>query len=314
MEGETMIINPYISTEGADNATESLAASAEVLRRASDATAAPFNAVSYALRCPPAESLPVVDECCLKPLLDRFSLESTLRLVSCLLTEQSILIHSADVSLLTPVCEALLALIYPFQWPHIYVPVLPEQLLDNVEAPVPFFMGMHSELVCNISGDCLSNIVLVRLDTGSVVEPMQLEGMATEAATVPELPLAERQSLLGKLQAAAPSPRRRDWDLRRLRSAFVDFFVTLVGRFFLSDCAVVTGASSVVEAQASLKSILKEEDEMHRRFLSFFVETLTFREFLDDCLIGSRYQVSACTWELLAAHGIFSGTLRWWFL
>ena len=101
--------------------------------------------------------------------------------------------------------------------------------------------------------------------------------------------------MLGKLKAAAPSPRRRDWDLRRLRSAFVDFFVTLVGRFFLSDCAVVTGASSVVEAQASLKSILKEEDEMHRRFLSFFVETLAFREFLDDCLIGSRYQVSACT-------------------
>jgi hypothetical protein len=44
--------------------------------------------------------------------------------------------------LLTPIAEALVGLLFPFRWQHIYVPLCPASLLDFLEAPVPFIIGL----------------------------------------------------------------------------------------------------------------------------------------------------------------------------
>ena len=44
--------------------------------------------------------------------------------------------------------QAMLALIYPFQWQHIYIPILPPSLLDFCCSPIPFLVGiLRSSLV-----------------------------------------------------------------------------------------------------------------------------------------------------------------------
>ena len=53
------------------------------------------------------------------------------------------LLFSSHLSVLTTVAETLLTLLYPFKWEHVYVPVLPLQLLEFVNAPTPFIMGVH---------------------------------------------------------------------------------------------------------------------------------------------------------------------------
>jgi len=42
------------------------------------------------------------------------------------------------------VAETITALMFPFQWQHVYVPILPASLLHFLDAPVPYLMGLHS--------------------------------------------------------------------------------------------------------------------------------------------------------------------------
>lgn len=42
------------------------------------------------------------------------------------------------------VAESMMCLLFPFQWQHVYVPILPASLQHFLDAPVPFVMGLHS--------------------------------------------------------------------------------------------------------------------------------------------------------------------------
>jgi hypothetical protein len=59
-----------------------------------------------------------------------------------LLNEESLLVTSSDLRRLTPVLEALVAMLYPLQWQHIYIPLLPGSLLEILQAPMPFLIGL----------------------------------------------------------------------------------------------------------------------------------------------------------------------------
>ena len=90
------------------------------------------------------------------------ALEMVLIVVS---LSQRILLHSTSYETLTGACEALVSLLFPFVWPHIYIPMLPLQLLEYLQAPVPFIMGIHTDYLATKEGlDCLGTCVIVHLD------------------------------------------------------------------------------------------------------------------------------------------------------
>lgn len=63
------------------------------------------------------------------------------------------------------VAEGVTCLLFPFSWPHVYVPILPASLQHFLDAPVPFIMGLHSrENRINIPSE-----VSLRVDYNSVV-------------------------------------------------------------------------------------------------------------------------------------------------
>lgn len=37
---------------------------------------------------------------------------------------------------------AIISLMFPFHWSHVFIPVLPEQFFEFTSAPVPFLMGL----------------------------------------------------------------------------------------------------------------------------------------------------------------------------
>ncbi|KAE8724009.1 hypothetical protein F3Y22_tig00011079pilonHSYRG00179 [Hibiscus syriacus] len=57
------------------------------------------------------------------------------------------LIDTTLYSLLTLVSEAICHLIYPFRWQHVYIPLLFFSGVDYIDAPTPYMMGLHSDLV-----------------------------------------------------------------------------------------------------------------------------------------------------------------------
>lgn len=51
---------------------------------------------------------------------------------------------SPDYQRLMTVAEGITTLLFPFQWQHVYVPILPASLQHFLDAPVPYLMGLHS--------------------------------------------------------------------------------------------------------------------------------------------------------------------------
>eukprot|EP01038_Epipyxis_sp_PR26KG_P009228 gene9228-12441_t len=93
---------------------------------------------------------------------------SLVTIVCCLLSECKMLFHSRHLDKLPVICEAVKTLIYPLKWTHVYLPVIPVQLLNLVEAPVPYLLGTHSQWLKHIHLDYLADTVLIDCDSGSI--------------------------------------------------------------------------------------------------------------------------------------------------
>uniref|UniRef100_A0ACB8FMZ3 DENN domain-containing protein 5B n=1 Tax=Sphaerodactylus townsendi TaxID=933632 RepID=A0ACB8FMZ3_9SAUR len=59
--------------------------------------------------------------------------------------QQSTLEKECDYQRLMTVAEGITTLLFPFQWQHVYVPILPASLLHFLDAPVPYLMGLQSK-------------------------------------------------------------------------------------------------------------------------------------------------------------------------
>ncbi|XP_077452483.1 DENN domain-containing protein 5B-like isoform X2 [Stigmatopora argus] len=80
------------------------------------------------------------------PLGEAFSLlgvENMVRLLTCSLLETQILLYSQDCQRLMTVAEGISTLLFPFQWQHIYLPIISTPLHHLLDAPVPFLMGIQ---------------------------------------------------------------------------------------------------------------------------------------------------------------------------
>jgi len=92
--------------------------------------------------------------------------EGLTQLLAAVLTECKILIHSADVSNLAMVAEVITALIYPFTYQLPFIPVIPIALMEIIEAPVSYFIGVPT---CNmkwVDKSVLADVVVIDLDNG----------------------------------------------------------------------------------------------------------------------------------------------------
>ncbi|XP_069079738.1 DENN domain-containing protein 5A isoform X2 [Pleurodeles waltl] len=92
---------------------------------------------------PSTSELPLFDF----PVKDVFELlgvENVVQLFTCALLEFQILLYSQHYQRLMTVAETITGLMFPFQWQHVYVPILPASLLHFLDAPVPYLMGLHS--------------------------------------------------------------------------------------------------------------------------------------------------------------------------
>ncbi|KAM6308395.1 DENN domain-containing protein 5A isoform 1-T1 [Aegotheles albertisi] len=92
---------------------------------------------------PSTSELPLFDFP-VKEVFELLGVENVVQLFTCALLEFQILLYSQHYQRLMTVAETITALMFPFQWQHVYVPILPASLLHFLDAPVPYLMGLHS--------------------------------------------------------------------------------------------------------------------------------------------------------------------------
>ena len=77
--------------------------------------------------------------------------------------ERQVLLVSSSVSLLAIVGEAFLSLLFPLQWSHVYIPLLPQIATTILSAPVPYFCGVHRDVLPSALMDMVRDIAFVGL-------------------------------------------------------------------------------------------------------------------------------------------------------
>ncbi|KAG1685989.1 hypothetical protein DVH05_007590 [Phytophthora capsici] len=149
-----------------------------------------------------------LDDYCFQMLFQCLSLTKIIYIVNCLLLEQRVLVHSNHQGLLTPVCEALCALLFPFSWKHVFIPFLPVKLIEYLQAPVPYFIGLHtSSLATRVGAEMFASCVVVHLDKDKVVSPIYSRVDDYPADFVlPRLPSMEVTALIESLEDIVPRP------------------------------------------------------------------------------------------------------------
>lgn len=123
------------------------------------------------LQPPQSPSLPVTGTA-VYFVFKQLGIKNVLILLCAVMTENKILFHSKSYSHLTESCKALVSLMYPFRYTHVYIPILPAPLTEVLSTPTPFIMGIHSSLVSEITD--LLDVIVVDLDGGMVTIPESL--------------------------------------------------------------------------------------------------------------------------------------------
>ena len=85
----------------------------------------------------------------------------------CLLLEKKLFILCSSKSTLHHIANGLINLLFPFEWNHIFIPILPEKMKLFIESPVPSLIGISFQipleeipndgLILNVDKNCLEN-------------------------------------------------------------------------------------------------------------------------------------------------------------
>lgn len=151
---------------------------------------------------PPPNRLPFGREADaqLAALFRGVSLEGVLYAWAAVLTERKLVVVAPSDTAAVYAIEALLSLAFPLAYQGVYLPLLPAELGDFLESPVPYVAGIHSGRV-HLFDLPTDQAVVVRLDRGEVLAP--------GAGFVPALPDHTRTKLLKALRRAVPDDEHR---------------------------------------------------------------------------------------------------------
>jgi len=125
---------------------------------------------SFKIGIPDTTKLPSIpDDRNLTEYFAKVTPENMVYLFISMLFERRIIICSEKLSLLTAVIHGAVSLLYPMQWQHIFIPILPTHLIDYCCAPMPFLLGVHASMMEKVRMMPLSEVVIFDADTNEII-------------------------------------------------------------------------------------------------------------------------------------------------
>ncbi|KHJ99979.1 hypothetical protein OESDEN_00042, partial [Oesophagostomum dentatum] len=115
-------------------------------------------------------------------VIERITPEVTTCIVAALLGEQRILLADNTVCSVSKLVQVMEALIQPLSWPHVFIPAVPDNLLDLCHNPTPYLMGIlrnnlapiHDLIIADQSGESdidQVDFVFIDADNGLINPP-----------------------------------------------------------------------------------------------------------------------------------------------
>ncbi|KJE89773.1 hypothetical protein, variant [Capsaspora owczarzaki ATCC 30864] len=266
---------------------------------------------------PHANDFPFADFSIL-PLFFCLNLENVVRLFTLLLSETKIIFQSKHYALLNPIAEALCSLMFPFRWQYVFIPICPPVLLDFLQAPLPYIVGVRTG--CLDKSTLPSDAVIVDLDKNQIIK---MRGVASAGGIA--LPWKPRQRLLemlrrdkcaGNLFLKDFSSLHEDVDehaysttascppkgptssaqvrMKAIREAFLSFFLSMFSNYrdFLTIPTVETIAEldlGNVDSVFDREGFLQSQQAENRTFVKNFLDKMAFSRFVEEHLdVSSR--------------------------
>lgn len=90
-----------------------------------------------------------------------------------MLLERRVIFVSKKLSTLSSSVLASTSLIYPLNWQHILIPLMPSHLLEYTNAPMPFICGIHRSLFEKLDSNTISSCIVCNLDTDKLSYPVE---------------------------------------------------------------------------------------------------------------------------------------------
>ncbi|XP_045145042.1 DENN domain-containing protein 4C isoform X2 [Echinops telfairi] len=237
-------------------------------------------------------------------LLMNLGPENCATLLLFVLLESKILLHSLRPAVLTGVAEAVVAMIFPFQWQCPYIPLCPLSLAGVLSAPLPFIVGVDSRYFD--LHDPPQDVVCIDLDTNMVYISDEKKNMNWK-----QLPKKPCKNLLGTLKKLCPqlcsvhqktqegsavemTPIEADFSWQKkmtqlemeIQEAFLRFMASILKGYRTFLRPITEAPSNKATAADSLfdrQGFLKSRDRAYTKFYTLLSKTQIFIRFIEEC-------------------------------
>lgn len=215
-------------------------------------------------------------------------LEHVLTLFAGALLEKQIVFLCSNLGVLSASVLSIVPLIRPYQWQSLLMPVLPNDMLDFLDAPVPYVVGVKNKSTEVQSK--LSNVILIDLNKNQVKSP-----------TIPQLPqhkelFSSLSPYHAKLVGESFLARRRPvYECTDVQVEAAKGFLAVLRSYQDSLCSnlrshTITNVQSNDDKVSLLlkESFIDSYPTRYRPFMKLFVDTQLFSVHTD--LVLSFYQ------------------------
>ncbi|KAL9168947.1 hypothetical protein ABFS82_04G047200 [Erythranthe guttata] len=211
------------------------------------------------------------------------SLPSVLALVTGMLLEKQVVVLCPNLGVLSAVVLSLIPIIRPFEWQSLFLPILPVKMLDFVDAPVPFVVGVQHKLAD------------LKMKTGDLVQVNVVKDQV-KTCNLPQLP--RHKELMSELRPSHAVLSREEsisqkpvYKCNKVQAEAAGEFLAVMRRYLESLCSDLWSHTiTSVESNNDRVSILLKDsfiDSFPARdqpFVKLFVETQLFTVLSDSRL------------------------------
>ncbi|XP_066897533.1 DENN domain-containing protein 4C isoform X6 [Kogia breviceps] len=237
-------------------------------------------------------------------LLMNLGPENCATLLLFVLLESKILLHSLRPAVLTGVAEAVVAMIFPFQWQCPYIPLCPLSLAAVLSAPLPFIVGVDSRYFD--LHDPPQDVVCIDLDTNMLYVSDEKKNMnwkqlpkkpcknliSTLKKLYPQLSSVHRKTQEGSAIEMTPIEADFSWQKKmtqlemEIQEAFLRFMASILKGYRTYLKPITEAPSNKATAADSLfdrQGFLKSRDRAYTKFYTLLSKTQIFIRFIEEC-------------------------------
>ncbi|XP_045325317.1 DENN domain-containing protein 4C isoform X5 [Leopardus geoffroyi] len=239
-------------------------------------------------------------------LLMNLGPENCATLLLFVLLESKILLHSLRPAVLTGVAEAVVAMIFPFQWQCPYIPLCPLSLAAVLSAPLPFIVGVDSRYFD--LHDPPQDVVCIDLDTNMLYVSDEKKNMnwkqlpkkpcknllSTLKKLYPQLSSGEFHRKTQESSAIEMTPIEADFSWQKkmtqlemeIQEAFLRFMASILKGYRTYLRPITEAPSNKATAVDSLfdrQGFLKSRDRAYTKFYTNLSKTQIFIRFIEEC-------------------------------